>query len=29
MAVNHSADDTLRLTTPEYIRNAPSRCRSG
>ncbi len=28
MAVSHSADDTLRLAMPEYIRNAPSRRRS-
>ena len=27
MAVSHSADETLRLAMPEYIRNAPTFCR--
>src|SRR5262245_33806646 len=29
IAVSHSADDTLRLAMPEYMRKAPTRLRSG
>ena len=29
IAVSHNADDRLRLAMPEYIKNAPSRRRSG